>query len=322
MSPDGRRLTTLEVTFPRFILAEVNTHRMLSRNSASSRAIPPEKQIDRVVNDPFVPETFNRRVKGMGVGDALVGAEADAARTHWLAARDHAVFCAEKLLKLDCDKSRINRLLEPFMWHTAIISATEWSNFFGLRNHPAAQPEFQIVAQLMREAMNDSVKDIQQLDYDQWHLPLITREELAQLCAMREGLSPTERFEPKSLDQWITEYKLVSVRRCARVSFDRHTDTEPWEKSIEQARKLMTNGHLSPFEHVARPFNSGQWARIRRIQEAERKRLELAQVVPANQIDLMLDSMEFVGNFRGWVQYRKEIPYESDFDALVKSQEY
>jgi hypothetical protein len=62
------RITTMQVTFPRFILAEINTHRAFSRNSASSRAIPTEKIIEQVVTNPFIPETFNRRVKGMGVG--------------------------------------------------------------------------------------------------------------------------------------------------------------------------------------------------------------------------------------------------------------
>src|SRR4051812_47823071 len=70
LSPEGIRLTTFEVTFPRFILAEFNTHRMLSRNSASSRAIPTEKLLKRVIDTPFVP-SFNKRVKGMGVGEAL-----------------------------------------------------------------------------------------------------------------------------------------------------------------------------------------------------------------------------------------------------------
>lgn len=126
VSPDGVRLTTLEVTFPRFILAEVNTHRMFSRNSASSRAIPPEKQIERVMEHPFIPETFNTRVKGMGVGDALVGQDAAAAEETWLTARDNAVGAAEGLIALDCDKSRIDlaandaRARSPVSRHTAL----------------------------------------------------------------------------------------------------------------------------------------------------------------------------------------------------------
>ena len=47
----GNRLTTFELTFPRVILAEFNTHRMISRNAASSRAIPTEKLIQRVLDE-------------------------------------------------------------------------------------------------------------------------------------------------------------------------------------------------------------------------------------------------------------------------------
>ncbi|MEO7398589.1 MAG: FAD-dependent thymidylate synthase, partial [Ilumatobacteraceae bacterium] len=198
ISPDGVRLTTLWVTFPRFILAEVNTHRMLSRNSNSSRAIPPERQIEKVRTNPFVPETFNKRVTGMGVGDPLERKEAAVARGVWLDAAEFACDQAEQLLNLDCDKSRINRLLEPFLWHSAVISATEWDNFFALRDHPAAQPEFRILAKMMKTAMTYSspVK----LPYTQWHLP---------------GVAAQEIIDYPGFINW-EMWKLVSVGRLAR----------------------------------------------------------------------------------------------------------
>ena len=298
VSPDGVRLVTMEVTFPRFILAEVNTHRMLSRNSASSRAIPTEKQIARVMENPFVPETFNKRVKGMGVGDAFSEEEQAEARETWLYARDEAVRAATKLNEQGLDKSRANRLLEPFMWHTAIISATEWDNFFGLRDHPAAQPEFQIVARMMREALADSPS--QRLDYGMWHLPLLTETELAKLCSWRKA-DPNETPQHK-IDEAIEHWKMVSASRCARVSFDKHTDTEPIKKTIERAKILMGNGHFSPFEHVARPMEHGG---------------------TDNQYDPNYElgpARAFAGNFRGWVQMRKEIPHESRFDLAIEEQ--
>jgi hypothetical protein len=136
VSPDGVRLTTLMVRFPRFILAEFNTPRMFSRSSASSRAIPTELFIEQVRNDPFIPETFNRRVRGMGIGDEL-DAEASAdAEAAWRTAAWCAVNAAERLMKIGIDKSRANRVLEPYLWHTAIFTATEWSNFFALRCPP------------------------------------------------------------------------------------------------------------------------------------------------------------------------------------------
>lgn len=229
----GKRLTTMVVVFPRFILAEVNTHRMLSRNSASSRAIPPERMIERVQLDPFVPETFNRRVKGMGVGEALERSDHDRARETWLNARDKAVAAALALMELDCDKSRINRLLEPFLWHTALISATEWSNFFALRDHPAAQPEFQIIARMMREAMEASTPA--ELDYGDWHLPFVDQI--------------GKPWDDSSTNYW----PMVSAGRCFVVSYDRLDSimAEDDEVSYARAKSGSSMGHWSPLEHPA-----------------------------------------------------------------------
>jgi hypothetical protein len=263
ISPDGVRLTTLLITFPRFILAEVNTHRMLSRNSASSRAIPTEKLLHRVSTDPFIPTTFNKRVKGMGVGDQLEINDTIAARNRWLRAADSAVHHASVLNEIGIDKSRVNRLLEPFLWHSAIVSATEWANFYALRCHKAAQPEFRELASLMKMKMNLSVPV--DLKHDEWHLPLV---------------DPIDYL-------MIEDAKLASAGKCAAISYDNHLADEPTSVSVERAKKLMSFGHLSPFEHVARPSKHD-------------------------------GPVRFVGNFRGWVQMRKEIPHEDNF-ALVTS---
>lgn len=232
----GIRLITVQVTFPRFILAELNTHRLLSRNSASSRAIPPEKIIEQVLTDPFIPETFNRRVKGMGVGEDLRGADQDEALDAWITGRDEAVRSATVLVDLDVDKSRVNRLLEPFMWHTAIVTATEWDNFFALRDHPAAQPEFQKLARLMRETMMAS--EPTEIKPGEWHLPLVGELE-------PEELGPNNNYDEK---YWAR----VSAGRCARVSFDRHEEYEISGDSYKRCtEKLEKNGHLSPLEHPA-----------------------------------------------------------------------
>ena len=293
ISPDGVRLTTLEVVFPRFILAEFNTHRMLSRNSNSSRAIPPERQIEKVRDNPFVPETFNRRVKGMGVGEAIEDQER--ARATWLHARDAATLAAENLLRLDCDKSRINRLLEPFLWHSAVVTGTEWDNFFALRDHPAAQPEFQIVARLMREAMDNS--EPLNIRYGEWHLPL------------SRGF-PMDDPNP-DWDYW----KLVSAGRLARLtSYDATSDEDP-QKGIERSQGLIGSFHLSPAEHQARPFSPEEMNAAANC--ASQYRDDCRDLgTPFNQS--YHDSFWFVGNLKGWVQFRKEIPNEHNA-ALAES---
>ncbi len=229
VGPHGIRLTTLEVVFPRFILAELNTHRMLSRNSASSRAIPTEKQIEAVEKNPFVP-VFGKRVKGMGVGEPLnVREQYDKSRV-WLRARDRAVEGARELL--DVDKSRANRLLEPFMWHTAIVSATEWTNYFALRDHEGAQPEFRALARAMRGAIN--AQEPKPLDYGEWHLPMAEEVEI------RDNEQTFPPLAPK-----------VSAGRCAKVSYDTHWREESPQESKARWNRLSEAGHWSPGEHPA-----------------------------------------------------------------------
>lgn len=128
----GNRITTFVLTFPRIILAELNTHRMFSRNSASSRAIPFAKMLKRVEENPFIPIAFQKDHKGMQ-GDEYHNETHSKCVRNWLRARDSAVIQAGSLAYDDVTKQLCNRLLEPFMWHTAIVTATEYENFFHLR---------------------------------------------------------------------------------------------------------------------------------------------------------------------------------------------
>ena len=136
LGPNGDRITSILVTFPRFILAELNTHRMLSKNSASSRAIPLNKVIKSVTNNPFIPIAWQKDHKGMQGNEYFQSENGD--NTHklteaWLIARDNAVQQAQGLNNCGVTKQLCNRLLEPFMWHTVLITATEFSNFMALR---------------------------------------------------------------------------------------------------------------------------------------------------------------------------------------------
>ena len=136
ISPQDHRLTTYVLTFPRYILAELNTHRLFSKNSASSRAIPFEKMVEMVMEDPFIPMAFQKNHKGMQGTEYLEGEAVVEAKTQWLLARDAAVKRAKHLhngYTEGVTKQLCNRLLEPFMWHTVILTASEFENFFNLR---------------------------------------------------------------------------------------------------------------------------------------------------------------------------------------------
>jgi thymidylate synthase ThyX len=279
LSPHKVRLTTMEVVMPRIVLAEFNTHRQLSRNSASSRAIPIEKMLQRVESDPYIPETWDRNGAGMQGHGAIEGDEAIDCDDAWLLARDKAIDGAKELLHLNVHKQWANRLLEPFMWHTVICSATEWSNFFHLRCHPAAHPAIRNTAEAMREAMAASTP--RKLEFGEWHLPLVDER-----------------------DANVRRAEKLSVARCARVSYLTHDGVRDPAKDIELHDSLLAAGHMSPFEHVARPMN------MHDVADSLSKFRGVA--VNRTQVD---PSQHFSGNFRGWVQYRKTIAGEADILA-------
>lgn len=236
ISESGCRLTTMEWTFPRCILAEVNTHRMLSRNAASSRAIPTERLIQRVLDSPFIPE-FRLNQKGMQAGDALGADDSEAARSAWLNARDEAVARARQMHGLNIHKQYVNRLLEPWMFCTIIVSATDWENVWHLRCSPEAEPSFRKIAEMARDAMNASVPKL--LAPGMWHLPLVSDEDAEEVFSWEVG-------------SW-DKLKAVSVGRCARVSYLTHDGKRDLQADIDLCDRLAKSGHWSPFEHVATP---------------------------------------------------------------------
>lgn len=128
------RITTFELVFPRFILAELNTHRVFSKNSASSRAIPFNKMVKSVMENPFIPIAFQRDHRGMqGVEYITEQDELLTATGEWIAARDEAVSSATTLNKSGVTKQLCNRILEPFLYHKVLLTSTEFNNFFYLR---------------------------------------------------------------------------------------------------------------------------------------------------------------------------------------------
>lgn len=230
------RLTTLQVTFPRFILAEFNTHRAFSRNSASSRAIPVEKQLAAVEDHPFVPRRWPVNRPGMSAVDYIEQGQFDYmnASRKWLEARDQAIETARYLNAIGVHKQIANRVLEPFMWHTAIVSATEWANWFHLRDSPEAQPEIAALARAMREAMEASTPEVRHLDdrLKGWHLPLV-------------GFG--EDYQEHNVETLVQ----LSVARCARVSYLTHDGHRDVQADLKLYHRLRDSGHLSPFEHAA-----------------------------------------------------------------------
>lgn len=270
------RLTTFQATMPRIVLAEFNTHRRLSRNSASSRAIPVEKRIASIESDPFIPDAFMANQKGMQAGAELDAITSDVARTVWMQACASAVKHAKKLAELGVHKQWANRLIEPYAWQTVIASATEWENFFNLRCHPDAQPEIRRVAEMMREAMDKSTPNV--CGPGEYHTPFITAEDIEE--SMHGSSTEVDEL-------WLSK---LSVARCARVSYLTHdTNKRDTEADIKLHDRLAASGHMSPFEHVA--------------------------YVDQDALDVEgIPMFRRASNFDyPWRQYRKDIPNEAVF---------
>jgi hypothetical protein len=215
---------------PRIILAEWNTHRAFSRNAASTRAIPTEKLIEQVVEDPFIPLVWGSAQKGMQGGPEV--ANTDSCEKEWLLARDSAVEHSLRLLALGLHKQVVGRILEPWMWTIVCVSATEWDNFLELRDHPDAEPHIQMLAKEIRKCLDDETT-IQPLKPGEWHLPFYHEDDPADI----------------SLEDRIK----LSVSRCASTSYKTVDGFDmTLERAISLHDKLVGSQpfHASPCEHI------------------------------------------------------------------------
>lgn len=287
---DGVRLTSLEVTFPRYILAEFNTHRVFSRNSASSRAIPVKTRVQQVRENPFIPE-FTKNKKGMSADEVLVDDDARNAAAIWKGAALQAAQNAESLAFIEVHKQQANRLLEPFVWHTVLVTSTWWQNFWALRAHVDASPEMFKTAVVMREAMDSSTP--QELQEGDWHIPYVEMDR-----HHGEGLM---MFGSSYYDGLIK----MSVARCAALSYERqHAEKTAAEYALRHDQ-LKASGHWSPFEHQAKVATKEEIT-MNAYHRAYHK--DSDGVVHMKPI--------CIGNFQvPWFQYRKMIPGEDVFQG-------
>lgn len=226
------RITTFEVYAPRYLLAEVNTHGVIAKSAASSRAIPVKKRIEMVCTKPYIPDAFGKNRPGMQSTELLNEDDQLIAIGEWTRAIDDAVVHARNFEKMNVHKQYANRVLEPYVYYAGVLTATEWDNFWWLRTNTDADPGFQVLAQKMKEAYDASVPKI-----SHYHLPYISKEEF----------------------DTITDIDIlmkISSARCARVSYvsletgKRTTINE----DMELIKKLTksSGAHLSPFDHPAR----------------------------------------------------------------------
>lgn len=219
----------MEITYPRCIHAEMLRHRVFSRNTASSRAIPIAKVIKQVEENPFIPIHWGAAQGGMQAYAEISEADKVLAEEQWLEARNQACYYAEHLVELGLHKQVVNRILEPWVWCTEIISGTQWSNFFHLRCHEAAEPHCQKIAYMIRDALQASVPKV--LEDGEWHIPMMDEDE-------REDFTLSEQLA-------------IATGRLARVSYLTHNGVRDCLEDITLHDRLKESGHWSPFEHCA-----------------------------------------------------------------------
>lgn len=234
VSATGKRITTFVLTYPRFVHAEFMTHRVFSRNAASSRAIPARKIRASVQQEPAMPVYWGANQAGMQAERELSGLNLFFVKLLWTKAAYLMLAVNWLFEKLGLHKQIANRILEPWFNITVVVTATEWANFYHLRNHAKAQPEIKALAEAMLEAQNSSTPTL--VGYGKWHLPFVEAAELL-------GLGVERALK-------------VSVARCARVSYMNH---EGLRSSFEEDQKLYERlvgedpKHASPAEHQATP---------------------------------------------------------------------
>ena len=297
ISPTGKRLTTLQLRYPRFIHAEFMTHRAFSRNASSSRAIPVARMIADIRADTAMPKYWGANQKGMQAGeelDAMItglpvlvtkdkkqlyglgevaslypdipnmggfgeGHDVDKEEA-WCQAREFAIAVAQAYDRAGYHKQIVNRVLEPFMHINVLVTATEWDNFFALRDHPDAEPHIQELARTMKAAMFENPPAL--LEQNEWHLPYVRPDEYSRAGAIK-----------------------VSVARCARVSYLTHDGRETtFDEDLQLYKRLLSTPlHASPMEHQAEydDRTQGWWS-----------------------------NPDLHGNLVGWKQYRKMLEQE------------
>ena len=333
ISPQGDRITTLLLTYPRFIHPELMTHRVFSRNSASSRAIPFEKMVKMVEEDPFIPIAWQKDHKGMQ-GNEYISSESGiyVCNMGWLEARNNTIKHANWMYSCNITKQLCNRLLEPFMWHTVLVTATEWENFFELRcpkykdslneiykskkdylektleedqykpnidldwyliNESQAEIHIQALAEAMWDVMNKSTP--KELKAGEWHIPFGDKIVEDDLLPILYKVNAT----PGEMD--FQKVKIATVR-CARLSYMTFDNKIDYEKDIQLHDKLLKNKHMSPFEHCARAMNNDEYfSHIKGVADELEDNIDYMNVYFNG---VAKSSVGWCNNFKGFIPYR------------------
>lgn len=298
ISEEGIRITTMELVYPRFIHSEFMTHRVFSRNAASSRAIPIEKMIETIENNPAKPIHWGKNQAGMQAKEELEEHKLWQAHQIWLSAAKDAIQHSRNMANLGVHKQITNRITEPYQWMKVVVTATDWENFFWLRDHADAQPEIAELAKQMKKAMDESEPFL--LYEGEWHVPYVTRDRIDKNIMYttvsnmgEDGLS----FTIAKLT--VEQAKMISASCCAQVSYRKADDSLEKAKTVFDRLINSEPVHASPVEHQATPLIATPYP------------LEGCNVQKRITTDGVDRYEYYSNNFKGWIQYRALIPNNS-----------
>jgi len=244
INESGDRVTTLELEYPRIILAEFNTHRVFSRNTASSRAIPVNTMLKNIWNNMFVPWYWGANQSGMQASKQLSKPRIFIANALWKTGICINLLGSYLLSSVGVHKQLANRNTEYASYIKTIVTSTDFDNFINLRLHPDAQPEICDLAFKIKDALANSKPEL--LKEGEWHTPYVNR----QITIEGEMWYCTSGYTQK---QNTESGKKVSVSCCAQVSY--RTNDTSIDKAIRITDALSKSRpiHASPFEHVCTP---------------------------------------------------------------------
>ena len=316
ISEAGHRITTFEVEYPRFIHGELMTHRILSKNSSSSRAIPINKMLDQIEYNMAVPIYWGKNKSGMQAVEEVDDLSKNNAEIMWKGCFWKAKDTVSWLSDDGLHKQVTNRLTEPFQMMKVVITGTDWGNFFNLRIHPDAQPEICMLAYKMYESMVHSKPQL--LKEGQWHFPYVNSAKSDALDSMGN------RYE--DLEYYVGDFNFLSLEdaikysaaSCASVSY--RTEGMTLEKA-DKIFDMLINAeviHASPFEHLATPIVE-YWSKQGDTFDVFINK-ELSRNVPRFQktwqegiTHSRKDGKLCSGNLTGWVQYRHLLPNNTNW---------
>ena len=306
-SVNGKEIITFELEYHRYIHSEFMTHRVFSRNAASSRAIPVDRMIELVENSPATPIHWGKNKPGMQARDEcnnFIGGDCEYAgltrEEAWLEASELAIIMAKQFKEAGYHKQIVNRILEPYQMIKVVCTATEYDNFFYLRNDEEAQPEIAALAQCMWEARKQSVPEI--LYPGEWHTPYVEHFRDGNRLCYGNRVSETNGIPVFEKEITLEEALKISSSCCAQVSYRKLDDS--LDKAIDIYNRMVTarRVHASPFEHQAAPmeYPNEKFTYIYDIGSYPE--------VESGVTHVDMNGDYWSGNFKSWIQHRQLIP--------------